>query len=392
MALAVRRTAAAALLGLGTAVAAVAACQSNEPFGPPVSGFAGSGGGAGDNFVGGGAGGPPALDAGGLCGNQIHEVISNAPNVYFVLDASGSMGAPVNAYTRYELLRKAAVGLVKDLGPLINVGAAVFPLDASDDELCAVGGEVMPVLPGDPDGNGPITNKFRHAIDVPPFGGTPTSPTLAELFPAIATLPGQTVVILVTDGGPNCNIGAACDGDMCLPNLEGCSGASCCSAGGNCCEPGEAAGPESCLDAVATNAALADYAAAQIPVHVVGIPGSEIYEDVLSQMALAAGTASAEPPFYTAVNDMGELSEALSTIAAVAISCIFELNDPPLEAGSTNVYLDGAVVPADPQNGWRFMNPELSRIELLGDACSSLKAGKVKTVQIVTGCPTEPAK
>jgi hypothetical protein len=50
------------------------------------------------------------------------------------------------------------------------------------------------------------------------------------------------------------------------------------------------------------------------------------------------------------------------------------------------------VLPADLGDGWRFMDPELTRIELIGDACDKLKSGKVKAVQIVSGCPTEPAK
>src|SRR4051812_48002114 len=50
---------------------------------------------------------PPTPDASGLCGNQIHQVITNAPNIYFVFDASGSMGSAATARaTRYDLVHE----------------------------------------------------------------------------------------------------------------------------------------------------------------------------------------------------------------------------------------------------------------------------------------------
>lgn len=395
-----RRFGLAALLGVCASAAGFGACGGPAKLPPPQEGTtgqgAGGGGAGGSDILPSDDAGPPPLDAQGLCGNQVHQIITEAPNVYFVIDASGSMGSAVSGGTRSTVVRKAAVDLVRNLGALINIGAALFPVDATSADQCATGAEVMPVMPGDPYSgsnlDGPTTNKFKHAIAVDPAGGTPLSATLVKLEPSLAALPGKTVVLLVTDGGPNCNAGASCDASGCEANINGCTGDACCNPGGNCCAPQGAAGPEGCVDRQAAVDALKAYAAASLPVYVIGIPGSEAYSSVLEQMAFAAGTAQPGKPFYYAVGALDNLGSVLGDIAAVAISCVFTLEDPPQDAGQTNVYLDGVVLPADLNNGWRFMDPDLTRIELLGDACKDLKSGQIKSVQIVSGCPTEPAK
>jgi hypothetical protein len=394
MAWSFRRTAALAIFGLSAAVAGFGACKDPETLGPPRPPDLGGGGAGGDPLPG-NDGGPPPLDAGGLCGNQLHRIISDAPNVYFVLDASGSMNAPVadgSTVTRYQRVRKAAIQLVEDLGALIHVGVALFPHEADEVDPCAIGAQVMAVAPGDPEVGGGTTQAFKNKTNIEPFGGTPTAATLADLRPGLAALPGRTFVLLVTDGGPNCNADAACGGDGCQYNIEGCTGDSCCDPGGNCCAPGAPVGPEGCLDSEATLAAVKAYADSELPLYVIGIPGSEVYEDLLAQMAITAGTAQFAKPFYYAVGDLDNLNAVLSQIAASAISCIFEVEDSPPVPDQTNVYLDGVVLPADLQDGWRWMDPDLTRIELLGEACDKLKTGKVKSVQIVSGCPTEPPK
>ncbi|AUX36530.1 MULTISPECIES: vWA domain-containing protein [Sorangium] len=337
----------------------------------------------------GGSSGPPPVDAGGLCGNQIHEVtIAEAPNLYFVLDASGSMLSPASSRaTRYDRVRESAVDLVRNLGPLINVGAAVFPLDATADAPCKPGGEVFPVTPGDPfaaSQEGATTSRFRSATRVDPLGGTPTAATLAALTPSLVELPGKTIVVLATDGGPNCNSAATCGAEECIANIE----QQCPQE--NCCTPSGLSGPGGCLDRDDTVAAIERLAASGIEVYVVGIPGSEFYGDVLDQMALAGGTAQFVSPFYFKVDDLDTLGNVLSKIASIVVSCEFDLVDPPPEDGQTNVYLDEELVPYDPEDGWRWKSPAV--VELLGDACQKLKSGRVGQVQIVSGCPTEVAR
>jgi hypothetical protein len=380
----------------GALAASLGACGgSSRERGAPIGQIGTGGGGEGGGFLfDAGTGGPPPLDAGGLCGNQLHELIADPPNVYFVLDTSGSMTSNAgDGYSRYHHLRTAATGLVTRLGALINVGAARFPFADPDDlaSQCDAGGEILSLRPGDPSGKGPTTSAFAAAIDVHPFGGTPTAATLRALAPTLTTLVGRTIVVLATDGGPNCNSAATCSADECMINLEGCDpSVTCCKPGGNCCTADVEGGPENCIDRQDSVDAVAALEAGGVPVYVVGIPGSEPYAKVLSDMALAGGAPLLAPPFYYAVQDLGTLEAVLGSIAAVAISCDFPLVDPPPVPDYTNVYLDQDLVLQDWENGWAWK--DVTTVELRGEACEKLKSGQVKQVQIVSGCPTEAAK
>ncbi|WP_437673299.1 vWA domain-containing protein [Sorangium sp. So ce131] len=373
--------------------AAPAACEEDSAKPPPRSGSGHSAEEPDDDELNPGPddpSGPPPADAGGLCGNRIHEVeIADAPNLYFVLDASGSMLSPVSSRaTRYDRVREAAVDLVRNLGPLINVGAAVFPLDATDGAPCRAGGEVFPVTPGDPFADrqegSTTTSRFRAATHVTPLGGTPTAATLTALTPKLVALEGKTVVVLATDGGPNCNSSAGCDAEGCIANIE----QQCPEE--NCCAPSGPSGPEGCLDRDDTVAAIERLASSGVVVYVIGIPGSEFYGDVLDEMALAGGAAQFVSPFYFKVDDLDTLGNVLSRIASIVVSCELDLVDPPPEEGQTNVYLDEELVPYDAEDGWRWKSPSV--VELVGGACQKLKSGRVGQVQIVSGCATEVAR
>jgi hypothetical protein len=382
-----------ALLGPLVCCAVIAACQATgSPLGPSSSATgssSGGGGGAGggsDLVRDAGDDGPPALDSGGFCGNQIHQAITRAPNLYFVFDASGSMGeAAGGGFTRYQLVEHSAVEMIQTLGPLINVGAAVFPRGASSTDSCHVGGEVFPVTPGDPisPATGPTTGGFIAATSLVPAGGTPTAATLTALTPGLTALKGRTVVLLATDGGPNCNGSASCAADQCIANLEG----QCVPLGTNCCAVGGASGPEGCLDHDAAVNAVETLATAGVLVYVIGIPGSDLYAAVLDDMAVAGGAPQPGPTSYYRVDDLVGLEQVFQSIASKYISCDFDLADPPPDQDHTNVYFDKNVVPEDPVDGWVWKSP--SEIELVGAACAKLKAGAVKQVQIVSGCPTQ---
>ncbi|WP_272418482.1 VWA domain-containing protein [Polyangium jinanense] len=351
----------------------------------PVPDAGGEGG-----FDGGGGGGPPAPDAGGYCGNEVHQAIVDAPNLYFVLDASGSMNAPAPGGTRYDAVRVAVVDLVRKLGPLVKVGAAILPAHGSNQDQCAPGKQVFPVTQGDPitGEDGPTTTGIRATTATNPVGGTPISPTLEALTPTLLALEGKTYVILATDGGPNCNESAACGSEDCQPNMEG--DEACLSTGTNCCEPEQLWGPTFCVDEPASVAAIETLRAGGLEVFVVGIPGSEAYAGVLDAMAIAGGSPKDIAPFYYPVSELGSLGGVLAEIAAVAVTCEFAIVDPPSEEGMTNVYLDDEVLPYNDLDGWIWMPPYIVR--LLGKACERLQGGQVKQVQIVSGCPTEMPK
>jgi hypothetical protein len=379
--------AATALLGLALA----ASCERDKK--PPLRPYAeappgtGGAGGAFDPGTGG------DCVAEGVCGHEVHKLSFDVPNVYFVFDRSGSMAAAEGLFSRYSLVHDASVNMVQSLGPLINVGAALFPHGNIDTDACTDGDEVLPITPGDAksdDGaEGPTTAAFRAATNVLPYGGTPVSATLEALLPKLEAASGRTLVLLLTDGAPNCNAGASCTEAECGPNIEGD-----CPPGENCCSPTYPdGGPQLCVDRAASVDAVAAIAALGIEVYVIGIPGSEFYGSVLDDMAEAGGTAQATgADKYLRVSDLGDLEYLLAQIAGDAISCELPLDDPPSEEERDfiNVYLDCDVVPYDPASGWAWLDDET--IELHGSACQALKRGEVTEVHIATGCPTEQPK
>lgn len=86
---------------------------------------------------------------------------------------------------------------------------------------------------------------------------------------------------------------------------------------------------------------------------VVGIPGSEFYGDVLDELAEKGGApASADSPKYFKVDDPEALQEALDSLTIELVkTCELQLETEPNEV---NVYLDGAVVPQQGDDGWEL--------------------------------------
>jgi hypothetical protein len=373
-----------------SALLLMAACDEGRRGGgvaprPPATTSSGTGGGGGQ-----GGSGPCVQD--GACADEVHELSFNVPNIYFVFDRSGSMQElePPDYDSRYTVVRNAAMDLIRSLGPLINVGAALFPHGDIDNFPCNAGQEVMPVSPGDPfddDGfEGPTLGTFRLRTNVVPVGGTPVSATFQNLLPTLSGLSGRTIVLLATDGGPNCNANAICGIAECMPNIDGL-----CIAPENCCVPNHPqGGPELCVDRAAAVGSIQAVADAGVEVYVIGIPGSELYAGVLDEMAVAGGVPQTSGPTqYHRVDAVDQLSTLFRQIAADAISCEIELADPPEERDFTNVYFDCDTVNYDPASGWSWLDDTNSTVVLRGAACSRLKSGEVTQVKVATGCPTE---
>jgi hypothetical protein len=316
----------------------------------------------------------PKLPDGGVCGCLDLPLIGEAPNLYFVLDRSGSMDTD----NKWTTVRNVVTDVMRKLGPRGKFGAAVFPDPRTDQ--CGTGIEVMAPLQGDaPAGTyGKATATFAQSTNFDASGGTPTAATLTSLRTRLMGLSGKTFVILATDGGPNCDSATTCDLDHCIPNIESSPG---CSPGiaPNCCDNN----PSSCLDGTAAVASVAALSDAGIPVYVIGVPGSAPYANVLSDMATAGGTQR-----YYNVTSSGQtsLSAALSQIAAkITATCVFSLGQAPPDANMVNVYLDDQVIPRDPVNGWTIAGPTVT---LVGQTCQKVQTGQALQVRIVAGCPT----
>jgi hypothetical protein len=374
------------------------------------------------------AGAAPSPDAEGLCGQYFLSATGDPPNLYFVIDRSGSMGQTVDGVVKYDAVAGAAVDLVRTLGSKVKVGAAVFPGPAVNiapdpnqmpPDPCLVGeevfsatlGDAMRVGPCDPDG--PITRAFSGAISLPnnqlPVGSTPTAATLAAILPTLSELPGRTAVVLATDGGPNCNAGAACDESKCIPNIEH---DPACPEGTNCCVESLLGpdAPKACLDDTRTLKAVQALHDKGIKTYVVGVPGSSPYAALLDQLAVAGGTGRLGSTAYYDVAHVSELGDVLDSIGAeVILSCHLRLDDDPPDHEQVNVYLDSRVLTYGSPDGWRWTGsstdggdddasldssaeaaaPSYKEIDLTGAACSDLEGGKVRRLEITFGCKTE---
>jgi hypothetical protein len=330
-----------------------------------------------------------------FCGDKFLTERRDPPNLYFLVDRSGSMAEipPHATRTKYDQARTVIKDVLRVVATRVRFGAAIFPASAEPEE-CSEAFEVVaptltdpPLCPGDLDTD-PLTTPFGS---FKPAGNTPTSAALAGLAPELEALDGKTYLVLITDGAPNCNPDAECTSQDCMRNLQGdtIAGQHCVPGGVNCCDPdifGEEA-PKSCVDVTASERAIEELAEHGVATYVIGMPGAEPFEDVLDRLAAAGGTARASGTSYYAVADQDELEDALSSIATgLAIRCSIDLDEPPDDATRVNVYFDGTLVPADPDDGWSWDGDQ--RIIVNGAACADLESGSVADARAVFGCGT----
>lgn len=311
-------------------------------------------------------------------------LIEQPPNLYFVLDRSGSMSealAGAAGASKWDAVQAASVDLVRSLGAHVRVGATVFPAGSG---VCDPGQEVFPAVRGDPvlpgTGDGPVTRSFAQSIAVPTSGYTPTAATLAALRTTLSSLPGRTSVVLATDGGPNCST-AGCPASQCISNIQAVPG---CDGSTNCCD--EANGIDAvrmCLDADATVTAVRDLHEAGILTYVIGIPGSQPFTDLLGELATAGGTARTGGPSYYAVDDVEQLGSALQAIGGSVVSCEFTLDPVPTDPAQVDVFVDGEPLPRGKPDGWAFDGP--GRLQLFGKTCSDFRQSPHE-VEAVQGC------
>ncbi|HLK35365.1 MAG TPA: vWA domain-containing protein [Polyangiaceae bacterium] len=345
---------------------------------------------------------PPELSCnlgpeGGVCACADEALDANAPNLYFVLDRSGSMSELWGGTSdKWQVVINAIARLVVGLGPRAKIGAAVFP-DPGSANACGPGVEALAPREGDsPAGRaGPTAIALLTVLgQISANGGTPTAATLQApwLTQELSSLSAKskTYVILATDGGPNCNASATCGTDRdgvqaCQPNIE--SVANCPPGGPNNCCTGPS-GALSCEDSAPTIAAVTALAAAGTPVYVIGVPGSTPYANLLDQLAIAGGTDRGQEPHYYAADtaDQSQFVTAISRIAAkLAGGCTVQLDNPPPDPTHVNVFLGGQVLPQTGADGWTL---DGSTVTILGASCQSILDGDVIDVRVVGGCPT----
>jgi hypothetical protein len=340
----------------------------------------------------------PMLPPGALgeCGATVVELEVVRPNLYFLLDASGSMTEAMPGlllHNRYDAARIAIELVLRGVGHRVNFGVSVFPGEA---EGCGPGREVQQTIAGDPvsyalaDENGPrLKSLVFNLMKIGPSGVTPTEAALTDLHDTLTELPGKTYLFLLTDGAPNCNENLNCDIDQCTANIERVrlSDTVVCNEDINCCSD-QVFGSTTCLDSQATLEAVRALHDDDVDTFVIGMPGTEAYGALLDDLAHAGGLARSEAPYYYQVTDSEQLIETLQILGGVAsLSCSIDLNEVPPDPNLVNVFLDDTLLPFDEQDGWAWNGEQT--VELRGEACDLATAGQVLQIQIVAGCPVQ---
>jgi hypothetical protein len=275
------------------------------------------------------------------------------PRILLVVDRSGSMNEDADGFTgsKWDAAKAALVGTGADTGVVgqleqaVEFGLYMYPAGSGTDQQC---------LPGSINDSISLSNHTdirSQMSSTGPGGGTPTAPALVTArieLNRLGATGGQRAVILVTDGGPNCN--------------DSLNGSTCrCVADPSQCQSFSA----NCLDDANTIAAANQLNQAGFPVFVLGIDGALAFGDVLTRTAQAGGTGN-----FFGIGSQSALAQTIEDIALRVGSCRFELSGAPL-ANQLTVAVDGAAVSQDTgrQNGWDLVG--VNTVELFGAACDA---------------------
>lgn len=329
-------------------------------------------------------------------------------NMLIVLDKSGSMShVPTgDTQTKWAGATAALAAALNPKDTLLSYGFMLFPYSTGTSQQCdlaplaedAVNIKVTPAADSVPQ-----INTLMAATT--PSGGTPTAKALKAAFEYYTTgsglaLEGKKYVLLVTDGGPNCNSTAtpSCDASKCTSNLD----ASCSAGVANCCDPSmlTAGGPnplDLCLDDASVTAQLDALRAANINTFVIGIPGTEAYASYLDLFAESGGVAltptTEKPHKYYEVKNQAELVTTFTKITTSLVrDCMVHLKEAPKDLTKINVAIDCSEVPEKTAEGtvnWTYSNATGTDpvIEVQGARCEAIKAAGVKRIDVVNGCP-----
>ncbi len=424
---------AVSVLALGVAIGCSSDDDGNEVEEHEATGGTSSSGGAegvgGDTAMGGqGTGGETVEGTGGAyvpcptlsgiedCGFESNQAETLEVNVLLVMDKSGSMNDTPDGYTqtKWDALHTALGAALGDVRGVVNFGLQFFPATANPnlpipaacaeptDRCCEMPTDQPPTMTVDiGPGHDTVPEILRQLNDADATGGTPTAYALSRAYDyftagAGVALGGTRIVLLATDGAPNCNPTISCAIDTCTLNLESAQGcppptdpgaASCC---GN--------RPEACLDADGTLSEIQRLAGEGIETIVVGIPGSELYQGQLQDFASAGGfTKPNGDPGYYEVSAAGGVDELTDTFREITTSLVTECEIPITQEipnlNLVNVAVDCVIIPKGDETGeenrWFFDNNDSpSRILINGPICDTIQTDGVDRIDTVFGCPT----
>jgi hypothetical protein len=250
---------------------------------------------------------------------------------------------PADCGDRWTVV-SAAVDQTVAANPQLNWGLDLFSAPSSP--ACSVS-LVPQVLIGT--NNVLPIQSLLATMDLQLWTPTAAAVNAARMYLETVTDGNDKVILLATDGEPNCMNGKASSED----------------------------------DMANTAAAVAAAAAEGYPVYVVGI-GPAFAVANLDQLAQAGGTGH-----YYPAESAESLAESLATISKiVSTTCEFQTPMSPPDDSKVWVYVDKTLinqVATSTEDGWRF-GATSSNIVLTGSYCADLLAGAPSTVQIIFGC------
>jgi hypothetical protein len=288
----------------------------------------------------------------GECAEVNATVQQVTPTVILLLDQSGSMSNDFGSDSRWdamvESLLNEETGLVGMNEDKINFGLSLFTSDKG------FSGGTCPQLTEVGAASFNFNNIENTLLNSGPEGDTPTGESLAAVAAALAadtSIEGEKIIILATDGEPD-----------------------------TCDQPNPQEGQE--VAVAAAEAAFAD----GIETRVISV-GDDVGASHLQDMA-NAGTGltvgGAENATYYQALDADALAGAFDDIIANAVSCTFTV-DGTVDMSQTcsgEVLLDGQAL--DCGNEWEMI--DASTLQLLGDACDTLKDGENHEVDASWTC------
>ncbi len=286
------------------------------------------------------------------CGKQESDFVVLEPNIFFLLDESGSMDDSCSSCTTGRADRDAIAALDQMADLIANdvrIGVGTYSGNDILDVLLPMGNHTANTL----------KNSWELCGTYPCYaagGGTPTGDALNAVRTGNhVSDPGDPqdalrakAVVLITDGAPNSQ-SAAVQGAQALNN-------------------------------------------AGIPVYVIGFNfgGSENDLDAVAQ---AGGTDAGNPGpryFYEAGNT-AQLVTALESIATESIACSYSLTTAPPDPNKIWVEVGGQPVARDAANGFSY-DANNNTLTLNGQSCTDLRAIDPMVVmdplKIVLGCAT----
>lgn len=329
-----------------------------------------------------------------VCGTSVVKVETKPRAVLLLLDESSSrlecldgsdtcFGPPgsANRTRNYaeEVLHAVGISLTAPINDDVEFGLQFFPGKQADIFACDVATtpEIMPK-------QGTEITIMKQMLEKLPFGRSP----VVQVLENVAAAPGRLAepgvlgaVVMLSDGGDNCALPENFD-------------------------PNDAAMVEA-----ATAQMVSRLGAAAKKLNDAGVKtfavryGSEMGrtpegEEQLRAIVENGGTAVVDPmdptkkPYVDAENEQ-ELADALASISDRLATCSFAISGVPATANkdNTNLYLNGDTVPFDKDvtklDGWNWVDPERTTIELFGPACTGFKTNRRTSIVVEFGCPPE---